>query len=302
MGRHQGSTRRAARGGTAVLNRRGITLLELLVAMTLAAVLLGAAGTTVFRQRHEGARATARSSAESQLRAALAAIPMALQGLTPSAGDLAPGEARDTALQIRAPVAYGVACDSAAGQVILSVADTGVERESAIVSTPRVGDTLWWWPPGLGWIGRRVNSITIGTGACVAEGAVTRELLRVGFAGADTVPRSAPIRLTRATRYSFYRAGDGTWQLGIAEWSEVLHDFAPPQPVAGPFLPAGPSGARTGFRYYDAAGSELPITAQGVSTATIARLRLTLIVQAGAPGMPPLLRSDSVDVAFGHAP
>jgi prepilin-type N-terminal cleavage/methylation domain-containing protein len=303
MGRHSAATHRAARGGAVVLKCRGITLPELLVAMTLAAVLLGAAGSTLLRQRRQGDLASARSSAESQLRVALAAIPAALQGLAPSAGDFAPGEARDTALQIRAVVAYGIACDSAAGAGIFSVADTGVERESVLIAAPHVGDTLWWLPPGGDvWVARRVSAITTGTGMCAREGTSTRALLRLGFSAGDTIPRSAPIRLTRSTRYSFYHAGDGSWQLGIAEWSDVLHDFAAPQPVAGPFRLASPSGTRTGFRYYDVAGSELTGTGQGAPVASIARLRVTLLAQEGASSSMPLVRADSLDIAFGHAP
>lgn len=286
-----------------MLKRAGATLVELLVAMTLAAVVLGASSTLVVRQRRDSASAAARASAESQLGAALMAVPSALQDLTPSAGDLAAGEARDTALQIRAVVAVGVACDSAVAQVTLSAADTGAERESSVATAPRIGDTLWWWSPGgVAWTRRRVASVASRTGVCPRQGPASRSLLRLGFAGPDTVPRASAVRLTRQVRYSFYRAGDGTWQLGIAEWSEVLHDFSPPQPVAGPFLLVRPPDGRTGFRYFDASGAELPVGAQGAPAGAVARLRLTLIAPGRASGAAALERRDSVDVAFRHAP
>lgn len=285
-----------------MLTRRGTTLVELLVAMTVAAVVLGAAGATLARQRQDSLRTSSRASAEWQLRAALAQIPAALAGLSPAAGDLAAGEARDTALQLRVAVVQGVACDSTAGQVILSASDTGSDRETAVVAAPRVGDTLWWLPPGAAsWSARRLVAIGGGSGPCARDGAGSRALLRLGFSSPDTVPRDAPVRLTRQVRYSFYHAADGSWQLGIAEWSDVLHDFAGPQPVAGPFLLAA-EGGHTGFRYFSASGAELPVTSHGADVASVARLRLTVIAPAKVRGASPNVVRDSVDVALLHAP
>lgn len=285
-----------------MLNRRGATLLELLVAMGLAAVVLGAVGATLVRQSRESEGAQARSRGESQLRTALTALAAALAGVSPAAGDLKEGEARDSALQLRIAVVLGVACDSTPGQVILSASDSA-GRETTVVASPRVGDTLWWWSPGAAsWSARRVTAISAGSGACAREGGTSRELLRLGFSTPDTVPRGAPVRLTRQVRYSFYRAGDGSWQLGIAEWSDVLHDFAVPQPVAGPFLLAAPGGARTGFRYFDASGLELPATMQGAQVGTVARVRVALIAPLSARRAGPSLLRDSVDVALVHVP
>lgn len=286
-----------------MLTRRGVTLVELLVAMTLAAIVLGAAGTTLVRQRRESNGSSSRASAESQLRAALADVPAAVAALSPATGDLAQGEARDTALQIRSVVVQGASCDSTAGQVILSANDSGAERETAVVAAPRVGDTLWWWSPGAAaWASRRVTMISGGSGPCAREGGRNQPLLRLWFSTLDTVPRDAVLRVTRQVRYSIYRAGDGSWQLGIAEWSDVLHGFAAPQPVAGPFLFAPLGGSRTGFRYFDASGGELPVTGQGAEVGAVARLRVTVIARTNARGAPQGVLRDSVDVAFGHVP
>jgi len=285
-----------------VLTRRGATLIELLVAITMAAIVLGAAGSTLVHQRRESDGASSRSSAESQLRSALAEIPAALAGSSPAAGDLAAGEARDTALQLRAIVVQGVACDGTTGQVILSASDTGPDRETAVLAAPRAGDTLWWWPPGAAsWSARRVSSVTSASAPCARQGAATRPLLILLLSASDTVPRDAPIRVTRQVRYSFYRAGDGSWQLGIADWSEVLHDFAAPQPVAGPFLLAA-QGGRTGFRYFDASGAELSVTGQGAPVDSVARVRMIVSTSAAARGASPFVMHDSMDVALAHAP
>lgn len=286
------------------LPRRGATLVELVVAMSLAAVILGAASSTLVRQRRDADSHASRVRAESQVRGALGGLQAALEGLSPEQGDLAPGGARDTALQLRTVVASAVACDSDAGRVTIAADDTSEARNGGVAAAPKLGDTLWWRPPGgPAWIARRVMNVATSVGICAVTGGVSQALLRLAFAPPDSVPKGAPLRLTRPARYSFYRAGDGSWQLGIAEWSEVLHAFASPQPVAGPFVLTAPAGIRTGFRYFDAAGHELPVGAQGTEVTRIARVRISLVTPDGGHGAPAgNVRLDSVDVAMSHAP
>src|SRR6476661_1454215 len=205
------------RAGQQVGVRRAFTVVEVLVALVVVTVgLLGVAGASAMALRASNAALRERAAitrARTRL-ALLGAVPSAVQDLSPSAGDFTAGEARDTALQIRAVVASGVACDSAVAQVTLSASDTGMDRESSVATAPRIGDTLWWWSSaGVAWTGRRVTSVVSGTGVCARQGPASRLLLQLGFSAPDTVPRASPVRLTRQARYSFYRAGDGTWQL-----------------------------------------------------------------------------------------
>lgn len=287
-----------------MLERRGATLVELIVAMTLAAVMLSAATGTFVRQRRGASSHGVRARSESQLRAALGELQSALGGVFPSAGDLVEGEARDTAIQLRTLVASAVACDSGSGQATIAADDTSAARASGLASLPRIGDSLWWRLSGeQSWTARRVAVVATSMGTCAMAGAAPQPLLRLAFASPDTVPRGVPLRLTRQERFSFYRAGDGSWQLGISEWSDLLHAFAPPQPVAGPFTRVAPDGARTGMRYFDANGAELSIGAAGVSVASVARVRITVIAPfVEFTGAPPSDRRDSLDVALYHGP
>lgn len=287
-----------------MLIRRGVTLVELVVAMTLAAVVLGAATGTFVRQRRGSSRHASRAKAEAQLRAALGELQSALESVTPSAGDLADGEARDTAIQLRTLVASAVACDSTAGGAIITADDSTAARTSGLASFPRIGDTLWWRSSGEpSWTARRVAVVATSIGPCATEGAALQPLLRLAFASPDTVPRGIPLRVTRQERFSFYRAGDGSWQLGISDWSDVLHAFAPPQPVAGPFTRVAADGARTGMRYFDASDAELPMGASGVAVTRVARVRITVIAPfVEFAGARPSDRRDSLDVALYHGP
>jgi len=282
--------------------RLGATLVELLVAMALVAIVLGAASSTLLRQGRDSNAHRSRVRAESQLRAALGEMQAALEGLSSAAGDLATGQARDTAIQLRAVVGSGVTCESAVGQATLAADDSSRNRVGGLAVAPRVGDTLWWHPPGLpGWVARRVVSVSVEMGVCAVGGADAQSLLRLGISSPDTVSKGVPLRITRQARYSFYRAGDGSWQLGIAEWSDVLHAFAPPQPVAGPFTIVVAGGIRTGFRYFDAGGAELRDSGQGVDGARVASVRVTIVAPESAGGAPTgALRRDSLDVALGH--
>ena len=285
-----------------MLTRRGATLVELMVAMSLAAIVLAAATASLVRQRSQADGSTARLRGESQIRGALAQLPQALQGLSAADGDLAAGEARDTALQLRMVVASGVACDSATGAAVLSADDSSSDHETGFATSPHPGDMLWWRAPGAAtWAARRITDVQGVSGACLVSGPTVRPLLRMGLSASDTVSRDAVIRLTRQVRYSLYHAGDGTWQLGIAEWSDVLHAFAPPQPVAGPFARAAGQGTQSGFRYFDDAGSELLPSSQGVDVARVARVRFTIVARRTSDKTA-ANEMDSVDVAVQHAP
>jgi hypothetical protein len=148
-----------------------------------------------------------------------------------------------------------------------------------------------------------VADLAVTNGICAVSGAGGQPLWRIVFAAIDTVERGAPIRLTRQSRVSFYRAGDGTWQLGISDWSDALHAFASPQPVAGPLALTTPAGARSGFRYFDAGGSELPVGLHGVNVANVVRVRISVIAPVrNSAGRIESYRSDSLDVAMRHEP
>lgn len=280
--------------------RRGATLVELVVAMALATIVLGTAGASVMRQRRSAASQHARQRAESQIHAGVVIVAAALAGLSPAAGDLAEGQVSDTAVQLRAAMANGFACDSAIGQANIAAGDSGIAALSGIAAMPRAGDSLWWYGTSAGaWTARRISDVSPATTACPFAGLAAWPVLHIVIAGADTVPRGAPLRITRQVRYSVYKAGDGSSQLGLREWSEVLHGFAAPQPVAGPFVRVVGDGARTGFRYFSAGGAELPAPAGAVDLARVARMRITMLASDRTTGS---LRGDSTDVAFPPAP
>lgn len=291
-----------------MLTRRGTTLVELLVALVLAALVLGAATGSLLRQQRTTATLAggAQSGAQGRAGGALLAAPLSLQAAT--SDDLADGEARDSALQLRTVVATGLACDRSAWITFATTDAAG--GVVGIATAPRAGDTLWWLvADSARWLGRPLLDTRSDTARCAAAEAaggapVARPVQRLRTVSDDSVPMRAPLRITRIQRIALYRAGDGSWQLGLRDWSDAAHAFVAPQPAAGPFQRLAADGARTGLRYFDSSGAELGLDGQPVFGARIARVRLTMIAPSpgqGAPGSATPAR-DSVDVALRRPP
>ncbi len=275
-------------------------MVELLVALVLAAVVMGAATVSVLHQQRTQRTVTGDARDDRQLRAVSTLLSGVLGDLSAGTGDLA--EATDTSVQLREPIGSGLACDSAVGRASLAVAPAGRIPLSASSSAPRASDTLWWYRPAdSSWVGRRVTSVS-GGGGCRGplQGYSSENGLELD--APDSVPAGTPLRLTRWGRYSLYKSGDGSWQLGMREWSDATNRFAAPQPVAGPFLRGPVNGLRTGLRYFDASGTELGGAGRSADVSRIALVRLTALVAASAGSSRDTVRRDSADVALAAEP
>jgi hypothetical protein len=274
--------------------RGGATLAELLVALTLAAIVLGAGTGSLLRQQRTAAHLAGSASSGSQLRAATGVLSAELSMLAQGVGDLAPGEARDTSLELRGFVAAGIACNDTVGVATFAESD---DSTSMLGPPPKVGDSLWWYADDAGWRGERIVATDSVAAPCALTGKSPAAARRVTIAGHDTIRVGAPLRVTRPERYDFYKSADGSWQMGLRDWQDASGRFAPPQPIAGPFL-LRDSAARSGMRYFDANGLELPIGPSGANVDAIARVRVTVLgIDRSGGGARDSVRRDSVDVA-----
>lgn len=281
-----------------MLNRRATTLAELLVALTLAGVVLGTATSSVLRQQRTAMRLGAGSTVAEQLHAGstLAIAQVALASAR--AGDLVAGQASDTALQLRATIASGIACGPATTAVNLPADAQAVLPTVGWAGPAHRGDTLWWFGEAdTLWHAREVQGVSTSAAGCAGARAIVLSL-----GGSDSIPANAPARVTRPVRLTIYRAGDGSWQLGERELSEATGQLAGVQPVAGPFVRSLPSGERTGFRYFSAADAELQPPLDSQTIRNVARIRLTVIAArrdttSGLPLSRATVRMDSADVS-----
>jgi hypothetical protein len=250
--------------------RRGFTVLELVGALTITAVVLGIVAGVCLRQQRVFAALAARGASSDQVHAAGALLPIDLAAIAPQAGDIR--AALDTAIELRATIASAVVCDTTAGHLVLAPATSGARTYASVASPPSAADTAWilspsdsaapWVPYALA--GARLDP----PGACARGGPVLDEesriapriALQLDTSGAPPLDLArvigTPLRVTRPTRYSLYRASDNAWYAGERDWNAVTHQFNTIQPVAGPFLSPALGGLR--FRYLDRDGNTLP--------------------------------------------
>jgi len=269
--------RRASRPATP-RRRRGFTLAELVVAVGLGGATFGGFAIIVAHQERTYAALARRVRAANQSGEGTAALITELRGITPHAGDIRPGAARDSAIELRANVGSFVVCERRGQTVVTGLA--------SFVTSPKPGDTAWLYvdaDPSARWAPLPVVGVTpLPSGhpvACElapqASALLTdrrwpthRYALALSQAPPSEGSNRAPARVTRHVRYSVYRAPDGQWYLGRREWSTVQGRFETIQPVSGPYA------THAALRYFDESGAELP--GGTMATGRIAAMRLSL--------------------------
>lgn len=256
--------------------RPGRTLLELLVALGLLAILLGAVLGALARDARSHLALAARAEARAQLQAGAFALARDLRSLSPRAGDLPPTLAHDTAVQIRALQMTATVCDTA-GTLAIRQDARADGAPPAPTRLPGAGDSAWMLVEDSTprWQGARVIAALRAPAACASAppGGGTPLLL-----GVDAPPDWRPavgthLRITRRARWSIYAGADG-WQLGHREWNASLGRFDAVQPVVGPLQP--PAGADPGLRiaYRDSLGATIAPGAP--ETGRVARVGVVL--------------------------
>ena len=121
--------------------RPGITLVELVVALTLAGIILSTLAMISLRSQRLFREASAASGMAIQLREAAGILPIELRSLTPADGDIR--AAQDTALEIRTTVASGVGCLTSGSALQLAPATPGAVSYASSAAPVDSGDTAW---------------------------------------------------------------------------------------------------------------------------------------------------------------
>lgn len=256
--------------------------------MVLGAIVLTLVVGTGSRLQREFRGASGRLAGAAALRDAATILPLDLRAISSEGGDIRPGEARDTSLEIRATVATAIVCPANDGALLLAPALGARGRPSAALI--EIGDTLWLLrdgDEGERWSPAQVAGVRRMAGGCGAFGGGASSditgpfdvahLFAVDLAGgaaAAGLPALAgtPARATRRVRYSFYRASDGAWYLGLRTWNATAGHFNQIQPVSGPYI--SPTSGAVGFTYFDHAGA--PVVDGEANTRRIARIEVRL--------------------------
>jgi hypothetical protein len=278
--------------------RAGVSLAELLVALSLGGIVLGVAAGSMLRQQRGVRWVEGLSGAELQLRPVLRLLTDELSQLDASAGDVAAGQASDSALQIRTVIAASLSCDSAA-TLTLMPETSAVPALGGSATPPDVGDSVWLYGGApFGWRPRAVVGVARTTSACAVPTSASGPVYRLFLDAPPDAPVGTPVRVTRWERWVVYRAGDGKSYVGIRDYSPSTSRFLAAQPVAGPFVRVVRAGARTGFRYFDASGT--PLDPDGTNEARIARVRITALSAVPSANLDSV-RRDSADAVLWRA-
>lgn len=247
------------------MRRRGFTLPELLVALTLLG-LLGAAVVGLMRGTQDAYRAQAQQiDVRQNLRIAAAFLPMELRELDAADGDLvAMGAA---ALTIRAQRQLAVLCrppqdGSAPGSLVLTLRDApfaGWRDFNPAVDSVLVfsdGDTAT--PDDDGWAAGSIGSFAPDTCPDGRPGRRVTASLRAApgrTPGSWGIMAGAPVLGFETLGYRLYRSSeDGRWYVGLQSASDL-------QPVLGPVTSDG-----LAFTYLDTSGV---VTTQSTRVAMI---------------------------------
>lgn len=273
--------------------RAGFSLVELIVILTLSAIVMGGLTSVLVRQQRFYRGTADLVETRSQIRQAAGIIPSDLRGVSSIGGDII--QITDTSMVFRATIGQAIAC-AVVGNIIvvppLTLANGNTLASFAL--TPAAGDTVFVYDDGLTeaanddeWeaygLASSADTTNLTSAACDAlTGAANATTQRNSFILAGTpdatIQIGAPMRFVRRTRYTLYRATDGAWYLGYC-----APDCAggTPQPIAGPFLPGAGGTKGVAFSYQNASGAVTTIPDSVAQVSIVVRGQTRGVVDMG---------------------
>ncbi len=218
------------------------------------------------------------------------------------------GEARDTSIELRSTVGAAVVCEAAGSVLVLPPSATPGDYVSSY-STPEIGDTLWlladtgavevWSPLSVQFVSTTTQHCVTGAPApFITPGSrmEPRLVLDTGDPSAGRFPAGTPLRITRRSRYSLYRASDALWYLGYRDYNPRTARLNVIQPLSGPFLAPGAGGMA--FRYFDGVGGAIASGSATVGNIALVEIGMRVL---GSPALGAaqsrIPRSDSALIA-----
>ncbi|HSJ64331.1 MAG TPA: prepilin-type N-terminal cleavage/methylation domain-containing protein [Gemmatimonadaceae bacterium] len=250
----------------------GFTLIEVMVALVLLGLVVGALLTVVMHQQRFYDSASEVMEVRDNLRRTGDLLPSELRALAPRYGDIY--AMSDSAIDFRSATGSSTICEFSNNRTMIIVPPTQLQTDAGLTSwlvRPVMSDSMFIFDSrdaGIDTMIGRGISAAPAAGSCAITSGFTSTSAEVNAsvtflldsALPPSVPAGAPVRFFRRARYSLYRnPNDEFWYLGYRDfvpgrnpqWSAI-------QPVAGPLLPynaQGASGLR--FIYRDSAGTVL---------------------------------------------
>jgi hypothetical protein len=274
-----------------------VSLVELVVTMALLGVVLAFIARTLIGQQRLYQATHAREMLDRASRQAVLILAGELEPVFAQGGDLTAGQATDSAVEFQSLVGAAIACDvQGLGVRLPAATDTGAPALATYVTTPAVGDRVLAFDAESDpeqWRERVIVGFRAGGAPCAWAGAHDGYTLTLDSSLA-VAPLTA-VRVTRRTRYSLYRGGDGQWYLGMRDWNSGTLRFNTIQPVSGPYLPYNRRASASGVSFTYVDSSDRPLATPVAIAAAVRRVDVTVRTTAGG---------DSIarQIALRHAP
>jgi prepilin-type N-terminal cleavage/methylation domain-containing protein len=260
--------------------RRGFTLVELLVALSLASVVAAALLAVLVRQQRFYAGVAQLVETRAHIREGLGVLPGDLRNISTAAGDLL--ATSDSAVELRATIGSAVACDAGSHTLDLPPLDAATMTLTAWLSHPQAGDEMHVLDDRTGeFRSFSVASVESSAALCPgsplvhpsADAGKPRHRITVDASLPPGVGAGSPMRFTRRVRYSLYRSpSDGRWYLGHTELNPSTGTFNAVQPVSGPYRArAGVGASGIEFRFLDGSGNVAPTGGRVVAIDVVVR-------------------------------
>lgn len=268
-------------------NRRGFTLLELAVVLTLLGVVGAVMTALLVRQQRFYRGAGELLFAREGVRDAMEVLATDIRGI--AVADTVRLLA-DSAMEMFSSIGSSVLCQRmAVAQIGLPPARSGGSTLTSLPTQPDTGDLalVFVATPAGYWERHRIagfsarsldstcpESSGFSNAADLAAG-VQGFQVTLGTPLSGEIGVGAPVRFIRRGRYSLYRASDGDWYLGYRRCNALGSSICGAiQPLSGPYRRYGTDPAATGllFEYFDAEGNRLGV---GSSPLELARVDVT---------------------------
>ena len=262
--------------GPARATRAGVTLIELMIAMTLLLVVAAIGGVTVRRTLKVQAHLARVESRTTTLTDALRTIGRHAENADPALGDLR--RARDTVLELIHAIGITSICRTIGDTLVIGSGNDSLPWLSVSPRAVTTDDAVRMWletPPH--WETREISAVGVASGTCgdTTLGWPDRATQRITLASTVAgLHVGAPVRVLQREKWSLVRGGDGTWALSLATWDAARNAFTTPQPLASPLAaPSAPDGAGLSLRAIDYAGAPLPDSALRTARSLLVTLR-----------------------------
>jgi prepilin-type N-terminal cleavage/methylation domain-containing protein len=302
--------------------RRGMTLIEIMISLVLIGIIGGVVMRVVMRQQRFYQGVNQIMTQRSQLRQATSVVPMDLRSVSSVGGDIV--AASDGSIEFDVNIGTGVVCAVLPGGTKVVLPPVKLSSGTVLTTFYGYGDT----GPDPAAITRGVSVYiyndssvagnaddkwkkfdlvamggdpspcltTFAPTVSVADAGQPRPILQLsdpeGFTDPVTlgpvsqyINPGAPVRLVKRVRYKLYKESDNKWYLGFSEYNKSIGNYDTPMPVSGPYDAYSSTagiGSGLGFRYYDVNDIEIASGAGPTDRARIARIDLVARARTSA--------------------